>query len=149
MPGGNFLYLVQGIWNASAQDAWNTVTVSYCRSILPLSQYEGLFGHDEEEIWFFISIHSDVLSHSILWVSWRVRLACRMSVHQAEADYTRAKARGDVTLQLLAPAECYHTQSCLFNTHWWGVQDSKYSALLYKGCLSLLYSSWLSSQIFF
>ena len=72
-----------------------------------------------------------------------------MSVHQAEADYTRAKAGGDVTLQLLAPAECYHTQSCLFNTLWWGVQDSKYSALLYKGCLSLLYSSWLSSLIFF
>lgn len=24
----------------------------------------------------------------------------------AEADYTRVKARGDVTLQLLAPAEC-------------------------------------------
>ena len=34
-----------------------------------------------------------------------------------------------MTLQLLAPAECYHTQSCLFNTHWWGEPHSQISAL--------------------
>lgn len=34
----------------------------------------------------------------------------------AEADDYRAKARGDLTVQLFAAAECYHTQSYLFNT---------------------------------
>lgn len=47
-------------------------------------------------------------------------MKCQVSLlHEcnlAEADYNRAKARGDVTVQLLAAAECYHTQSYLFNT---------------------------------